>query len=82
MGTKVEISEKLIKMGYAISTPANADYILVNGRQHGRKTQYFKAKKTQAQNILSELQGRGFEARTEPHLDGYYDFYISYTLEG
>jgi asparagine synthetase B (glutamine-hydrolysing) len=74
--TKQEKAEKLQKLGYSISTPANANYININGMQNGNKTNYFKAKKAKAESIVSNLIYQGFDVKAIKHIDGYFDFYV------
>ena len=75
---KEETAEKLKKLNYSISTPAGANYIIINGTQSGNKTNYFKAKKAKAINIVSNLINQGFNVKTQKHIDGYFDFYVYY----
>ena len=64
--------EKLKKLGYMVTIPANANKIVVLG-QNGK---YFKAKQIKANGITYTLNMLGFLCWNLKAPDGYYDFFV------
>jgi hypothetical protein len=71
--TLQDLKEKLQKAGYNVNIPFGGNRIAVIGYGKG----YFKAKKSKAASITSELIYQGYNVKTIKDADGYYDFWIS-----
>ncbi len=65
-----QLKQKLIDHGYHVTIVG--DRISVMGMGRG----YFKVKQAGAKSILSNLIHQGYNAKSEIHHDGYYDFWV------